>query len=197
MFAYCLNNPISRSDPAGNYSNFSILVSSPECAGQSKKLIDLAFGIGERASISEGAISLDMDQELDVVLYLSEYYGIGYICDAIALAACEKYCEMYGRDFLLSTICVSYEIEEHIYAYLWSKDLRPLPNVLAAGFSMKKILTGRYSASSVYDATRTIDIYEKDVWDNGIGTQAWIFDYRNGIRNCYLGTEWDPWAFER
>ena len=49
-----------------------------------------------------------------------------------------------------------------------------------------------------YEATKSIDMREVDVIANDSWySQANIFNYKNGIRDVYIGTERDPWAKER
>ena len=151
-----------------------------------------AFSIGGRAEISNGTISIDLDAEIANILEASSTLGLPAVCDAIAIEACEKFHRVYGQEFLLSDLCVSNEIEEHIVAYLWTTGERLLPNLLATSFVSSLYLQRQYSSDSVYNATRMTDMRESDVVTGGL--QALFFNYRNGIRACYIGTSRDPWA---
>ena len=154
-----------------------------------------------------------MDNEKDQIKRISDVLGMERTCDLIAEAACDKFCDSNGREFLLSDSCVSKEILDHVEAYYWSTGDRLFPNYLALGFialqSYNKISDGdyksaiKYNADSVYKATQSIDMRESDVVKNDASglskysSQSVIFDYKNGIRDEYLGTEYDPWANER
>lgn len=65
------------------------------------------------------------------------------------------------------------------------------------------MVTDTLTADSVYKATQSIDMRESDVVKNDASglskysSQSVIFDYKNGIRDEYLGTKYDPWANER
>ena len=57
---------------------------------------------------------------------------------------------------------------------------------------------GSINKNGVYNATRSIDIREKDVKkSNNISDQANVFGYKEGLRDIYQGSELDPWADER
>ena len=155
-----------------------------------------AAAIGDRCTISEGTISIDMDAEADEIEQLRNQLSMKEICDEIAKVACSRYYDMYGQEFLLSDKCVSFEIEAHIDAYYWSVGETLIPNYLVVGFWAKQMIdTQGYNASSVYDATKSIDIRERDVVIYGY--QSIAFGYRNGIRDVYIGTSRDPWANTR
>ena len=51
---------------------------------------------------------------------------------------------------------------------------------------------------NVYEATKETNMKESNVRaDLGFFSQAVAFNYKNGIREYYIGTERDPWAEER
>ena len=53
-------------------------------------------------------------------------------------------------------------------------------------------------ASNVYQATKLTDMRERDVISTlDITSQSFVFDYMNGIRECYIGTDKDPWKYIR
>ena len=89
---------------------------------------------------------------------------------------------------LLSDECVSYEIQEHVFAYEWSVGKRYYPNLIAAAFSLQN----DYDALSVYRAVVSIDVRESNVSRGNL--QVIAFDYRSGICDVYIGTWRDPWA---
>ena len=223
-YAYANGNPVSFVDPFGLF----VIVLIPESQfiaqentenftkeGYEKKLsaTTAAKEIGNRATVENGTISINMDNEKDQIKRISDVLGMERTCDLIAEAACDKFCDSNGREFLLSDSCVSKEILDHVEAYYWSTGDRLFPNYLALGFialqSYNKISDGdyksaiKYNADSVYKATQSIDMRESDVVKNDASglskysSQSVIFDYKNGIRDEYLGTEYDPWANER
>ena len=72
--------------------------------------------------------------------------------------------------------------------------------VLHMGFTLDRFVHGKsslYDTDTVYNATRSTDIRERDVVKGDWKSQSYIFAYENGIRPCYIGTERDPWADER
>ena len=159
----------------------------------------LAVSIGKNASISRGVISIDMVSAYEDICAISEYMPLSYACDIIAIFACDTYANRFGEEFLLSDSCVSYEILEHILSYYYAVGDRLLPNKLTAGFMIsKKMKRTQYDAGDIYNATKSIDIRESDVISGaGIASQAFAFNYRNGIRDIYIGTSRDPWANTR
>ena len=193
MFVYCNNNPVAFTDRQGMLpSHFSYYCYSDGGSNLVAKHLLQAYAIGARCHLSDGVISLDMDKEAAEIKEINEYLSMSVICDAIAITACDKYFDVYNQEFLLSDFCVSYEIEEHIYAYYWATNQQCMPNLIAVGFCAK---TGDWSGSRVYDATKMIDIREADVVaGGGITSQALWFGYKKGIRDIYIGTNRDPWA---
>jgi hypothetical protein len=160
------------------------------------KAIEDAQEIGKRATISDGTISIDMDAEHETMRRITEAIGTTYMCDLISQEACEKYYATFGEEFLFSDLCVSYEIREHVYAYYWSIGEGPA-NTIAKGYNLLGVFqrqSGYFDRGDVYSATRSIDMRERDV---ASGMQAFIFGYKNGIRDIYIGTYRDPWADER
>ena len=202
MYSYCWNNPVTNVDPSGTVTENAIFA---VCFGGSfptppptewEILIREAMAIGSRASISSGTISININQELDAILALEDKLSMATLTAAMAVGACEKYKETYGSEFLLADYCVAYEIQEHIYAYYWATGRKLLPNAIAAGHSIKQLLKMNMQyKGSVLQATVSIDIREADVLANqGVDSQAFMFNYRDGIRKVYIGTERDPWA---
>ena len=193
MFAYCGNNPVKRTDSSGMFYTNTYAVCIGETKQKEYSYVELAYAIGQRCTISEGTISIDMTQEADLIFELLQYASLHDISFVIAVACCNKYYDTYGEEFLLSDMCVAYEIEEHIAAYYWSTGKKALPNLLAVGYGAYQIVKrGSYIEGSVYDATRTIDMRESDVAPGNM--QAVVFGYMYGIRKKYIGSSRDPWA---
>ena len=156
----------------------------------------IAVSIGRNATISKGVISIDMVAAYEDIRAISDIIPLSYICDIIAITACDAYVNEFGEEFLLSDDCVSYEILEHIRAYYYAVDDTVLPNYLAFGYmASKRLKKVKYDATDIYHATMSIDIRESDVIAGaGITSQAFAFQYRFGIRDIYIGTGRDPWA---
>ena len=223
-YAYANGNPVSNTDPFGLFS--LIIIPNSQFVEEenskyftekdSKKIISATIAakeIGGRATVEDGTISINMDDEKDEIKRISNVLGMERTCDLIAEAACDKFCDNNGREFLLSDACVSKEILDHVEAYYWATGDKLFPNFLAFGYivlqSYNKIKGGdyksaiNYNADSVYEATRSIDMREREVVKNNssglsnYASQSVVFDYKNGIRDEYLGTQYDPWADER
>lgn len=152
-----------------------------------------------------------MISEGDEIKRISKSIGLKKTCDLIAEAACDKFLNETGREFMLTDDCVSKEILDHIEAYYWSIGEKNVPNYLAAGFiamqSLDKLQDGdvksavQYNAQSVYEATKSIDMRKSDIVKvSGVAyysSQAFLFNYKQGLREEYIGTQYDPWADER
>ena len=213
-YSYVNGNPVSFVDPFGCMAIIPPFVletfdDSFIYTPSESELVKRAKEVGERANISKGTISIDMASEGQEIEILINYLGMDKTCDIIADSACNQYNENIGEEFLLSDDCVSYEIKEHIIAYEWSIGKKIFPNMLAGGCVVKNVwddlLEGNiiaamkdFNKQGVYHATVSIDMMEKDVIaDAGITSQAEVFNYRDGIRDIYVGTTRDPWADER
>ncbi len=151
-----------------------------------------ALEMGQRASISEDKISFDFESDYTEFREIANVIGVYGASRIITLAACSKYNRKYRQPFLLSDECVAYEYYEHVLAYQWAVGDRYAPNDIVIAWSIVK---GSYDADSVIDATRSIDISLSNVKPGDY--QSLAFGYRNGIRSCYIGTQYDPWRDSR
>jgi hypothetical protein len=198
MFAYCGNNPISFCDIGGDYSsptddndgngipdyldyNWAILTAKVK-----------AKMMGERAIVSADCISFKFSEEYIEFCEIAECLGEYGAAEIISSSACAKYNNQIGRPFILSNSCVANEYFEHVLAYQWAVGDRLLPTAIVLAWSID---SKSYDESNVYDATSSIDIRISDVKPKNY--QAIAFDYKNGIRACYIGSELDPWRDER
>ena len=197
MFAYCGNNPTCLKDTTGQLSEFCMIAFNSDDYYSVEGLIIVALGCSIK--LNEGHICMDMDSASEDVINLSEKISIADISQVLASIACFRYDNQYGKEFLLSNKCVGIEIEDHINAYYWATGYANFPNYLVVGFLALNFLNQhKYDATSVYNATRYIDIRESDVVANGgLSSQASVFGYKDGIRDIYIGTERDPWASTR
>ena len=171
--------------------------------------INSAIAIGDRATVDENNISISMISEEKEIDRIVKYIGLQRTCDLISEAACDKFLEQNGREFMLTDACVSKEILDHIEAYNWSVGKTSQKNYLVSGYLLKQTynkLMGNGSksdyADSVYNATKSIDMREKDIkieknLIERYSSQAYVFNYKEGLREEYIGTEYDPWADQR
>ena len=165
------------------------------------KLHANAINIGKRALVDNGRITIDMNAEKYNIYVLSLFFGLDNLCDIIAASACNKFYDENGSEFILSDACVSYEIKEHIIAYRWATGKQKYPNLTAiAGCILNdENKSGKSDKEFVLGATSMIDVKERDVIRHKtikekIGSQAFLYNYINGIRDIYIGTDKDPWA---
>ena len=98
---------------------------------------------------------------------------------------CEIYSERYGEEFLFSNECVAYELEYHVDAYMTMQGY--------SGYT-RNITTMLFGREELIEHCKEVDISVRDV-DNK--KQRLMFGYRRGIRDCYKGTDKDPFAKQR
>lgn len=93
---------------------------------------------------------------------------------------CERYRQLYGREFLFTNRCVAYEIEYHVDGFMYARGFR--------GYR-RNITTLLFSRKDLIAHCRTIDISADDVnsW-----RQKTMFGYRAGVREIYRNTDKDP-----
>ena len=100
----------------------------------------------------------------------------------IARAANALYEAQIGRPFLFSDACLAFEIGYHVDAYLWAKGYAHCrPHITALAFP-KSVLIRH---------CKDVDISERDT---GNLPQRLLCGYKKGIRECYRGTERDPFS---
>ena len=92
---------------------------------------------------------------------------------------CRMYREKYGREFLFTEACMAFEIQYHADAYF----------AMERGGFPRHISTLAFSRSRLVEHCREINISELDMESL---RQRVVFRYRSGIRDCYRGTEKDP-----
>ena len=106
--------------------------------------------------------------------------GLGEAYARMADWLCRAYRERFGEEFLLTEACVAWEIQYHADAFMAAKGYkRYSPNVTTLLFSKEDLESH----------CKVVDISLEDVnnWK-----QRTMFRYRKGIRDCYRGTEKDP-----
>ncbi len=195
LFAYCANRVTALIDTSGRVGMPYGIDFEQGINKDAEKFPEIrAIRIGERAILSKGYIGIDITLENDEFKAITKKISMTKACDLVAAVACNRYEKQYGEPFILNPKCVSYEIEEHIYAYQWSIGDRIAPNAIALGFLwMKKT----FDPAVVKKATEMIDIRESDVKKGGFQSQSTQFNYKDGLNSVYIGTDRDPWASER
>lgn len=177
---------------------------------------DGAFGVNVEAAVDKGSININLEyyywgDKLSDILYM--FYDV--LGDTIFLVLAKyatlcffeqfyrrfniKYDNVQGsesqkvsqRQFLFSDECVANEIKEHVLGYWYAMDVKAeiTPITLAMiAYSQNKRELKRHC--------RIVDIAERDVF--GIGNafkNALPFDYYNGIRDCYIASNSDPYYY--
>ena len=197
MFVYCNNNPITKIDDTGEVGMpCTVRINDGGYADTAKTLVGIANSIGARANIESDSIEIDLEKEKNLILSLNSYgyLSMEVICSAIADGASRRFEVMNGRPFLLSEECMSSEIYNHLIPYLWTQDQKLCPNLLGYGF----YVGNGWSMSRLEAAVVGVSIRESDVvCGGGWLSQASVFNYKDGIRDCYIGTERDPWRNRR
>lgn len=98
-----------------------------------------------------------------------------------------------SREFLFSDECVAYEIKEHVIGYRYAiGDSEEKTDVTNA---MLVFCFG--SKSKLQDRCKEVDISEQDVVGKmNIFKNVLPFHYYDGIRDCYLYTNADPYRVD-
>ena len=154
-----------------------------------------AYYIGYTASIAADHIAVVLESELHSVnraLYAyceSTGESVHEASQRMADGVCDRYYQNFNEEFILSNACVTNEIFEHILGYRWAIGERHTPTLLALGYAAKNL-----SKDKVAEACVRIDIRVSEICIGDPFSQSSVFDYQNGIRECYRGTDRDPWA---
>ena len=93
---------------------------------------------------------------------------------------CRTYLERFGEPFLLTEACVAWKIQYHTDAYMAAKGYRHYS---------RNVTTLLFSKQELEAHCREVDISLEDMSNR---KQRLMFRYRQGIRDCYRGTEKDP-----
>ncbi len=131
-------------------------------------------------TITPDGFSVDIATEHEAWDDCIKTIGIHRAYRLMADRLCELYRDRYGEEFLFSNECVAYEIEYHFDAYM---------TMMGYTGYVRNVTTLLFSRESLIEHCSVIDISVKDV-DNF--RQRTMFGYRRGIRDCYKGTERDP-----
>ncbi|MBQ6117572.1 MAG: hypothetical protein IJL08_09685 [Oscillospiraceae bacterium] len=132
------------------------------------------------ASISENGFAIDLASAAAEWNAWMTSVGVRKACAIMSDQLCERYRQLYGREFLFSNNCVAYEIEYHVDGFMYAQGFKGYRrNVTTLLFSRKKLIAH----------CRVIDISTDDVnsWK-----QKTMFSYRPGVRQIYRNTDKDP-----
>ena len=171
MFAYCRNNPVLRKDAYGT---------ADEEADQDP-ISKLEALLDEHATVDEYGFTIDLETAAAEWDSCMKEIGIQQAYDYMSSYLCQEYLDIYGEEFLFSNACVSYEIEYHVDAYMCMKGF--------SGYS-RNVTTLIFNKDYLIDHCKVVNISTRDVTNV---KQALMFDYRNGIRSKYVGTDKDPY----
>ena len=99
---------------------------------------------------------------------------------ALAEALCGRYEARFGEPFLFTEACVAWEVRYHAEAYF---------HALGYPGYRPHLSTWLFDRDSLIRHTRSVEI---DVGDAHDPRQALMFGYRSGVRDCWRGTDRDP-----
>ena len=170
MFAYCRNNPIIRRDVDGSDDESAI----QEAIQKLYALTD------EYAKIYETGFSINIESATNDWNNCLTTIGVDEAYQLMSEYLCNAYYTKYGKEFLFSDSCVANEIEYHVDAYMWTQGY--------SGYS-RNITTLAFSKEQLIEHCKTVEVFTTDV--NTL-RQRLIFSYKKGIRDCYKGTDEDP-----
>ncbi len=177
MFAYCRNNPIGRKDADGAEDESAI----DKAKEALLSLLELLSLLNDNTTIDEKGFTINIETAIDEWDSCIKALGTHKAYDAMAGYLCGKYKEIYDKEFLFSESCVAYEIEYHVDAFMWVNKKK--------GYT-RNVTTFLYSQEELYEHCKKINISTNDLFDF---KQKNMFGYKNGIRECYIGTEMDPY----
>jgi len=153
----------------------------PVCKDDDDVTILFLNFVDEQSNINENGFSIDIQSSTKTWDCFFKEIGIHKAYNLISKHLCNRYLSNYGEEFLFSDSCVAYEIEYHADAYMWTQNY--------SGYS-RNITTYLFSRETLIEHCKTIEIFTSDVYNF---KQSLCFDYYNGIRDCYKGTDREPY----
>ena len=93
---------------------------------------------------------------------------------------CGAYRERFGEEFLLTEACVAREIQYHADAYMAAKGYKRYS---------RHVTTLLFSRAALEKHCKEVDT---SLGDLNCWKQRLMFRYRRGVRDCYRGTDRDP-----
>ena len=132
------------------------------------------------AAIKENGFDIDLESAPEEWNKWIMSMGVRRACALMSDGLCERYKQMFGKEFLFTNRCVAYELEYHIDGYMYAKGFK--------GYH-RNITTLLFSREKLIAHCREINISTNDVksWK-----QRTMFRYKSGVRKEYQKTESDP-----
>ena len=187
MYAYCGNNPISRSDPTGQIweiDGVSITIGKDPAKIQAE--LQLKAQTRRNTRTNRNGFQVNIAAFEDTMEAAIKLLGLAKVSEIIGLTALEQYKRQQGREFLFSDGCVIYEVDWHIRGYRAAQG--------TGDPGEKRLLQNFYSNANLIDRCGRIDIFSTDA---DRASQEFVFNYINGIRDCYYNTASDPYFNRR
>ena len=194
-FAYCLGNPVCRSDSGGAISYGAIAVNDGWGSDddiykyQQAKLVAIAKPIVylvrnytvQHIAIGDEYLEISIG-EWDKELYNAvNILGVDAVASIMANTACNIYLNETGKAFPLENPYVAYEIEYHIDGYFYGIGHDEY-------FFRRNITTWIFKRGKLINHCVTIEIDYSDKDERCLSIpylQALLFKYRDGTRDSY------------
>lgn len=141
---------------------------------------ELSELMGRYSAIHVDGFSIDLASEPARWDRCMKQSGLKAAYARMAAYLCRIYRERFGEEFLLTESCVAREIQYHADAYLVAKGYKRYS---------RHVTTLLFSRAALEKHCKEVDISLRDL-DNW--KQRIMFRYRRGIRDCYRGTDRDP-----
>ncbi len=139
--------------------------------------------VKNHTDLRENGFSVHIEQETETWNRMMKTIGVKDAYFLIAEILCALYEEEYGQKFLFHERCVAGELAYHVNCYMSVLGYKGYPRPLTSYILPKKIILAHCDI---------VDIYEGDVKSLA---QRILFQYRKGIRSCYVGSEKDPFLY--
>lgn len=142
--------------------------------------IELKQLIEKHTRFYPSGFSISIEDETERWDHCLKQLGIHHGYDYMAEVVCNLYKNKYGKEFLFSNKCVSYEIEYHTDGYMY---------VMGYKGYIRNVTSYLFSKEELIEHCRVIDISTRDI--NNF-RQRTMFNYKGGIRECYKNTAENP-----
>ena len=198
LFAYCNNNPVNRVDytgyeatdtPSNRILTQVLEILAPFAAFDYYRVDTEPVSTGERL-IAARIMILKDDFYLAISKAAKIQPDLTYLVLALIVDAYVK--QEKNRPLLFDVDCIAMEIKYHVEAYIFGKNIvvsdsripmsPPIANTITSGIN--------YLKHFLKEKCAQIDIFEGDVYSR---PQAFLFQYKDGIRSCYYHTDADPY----
>jgi len=177
MFAYCLNNPIMFMDYAGTRPIASNLIEDENTKDRNSSFAymynyDKKRFLAKFTEINEEGFKVHLKDAEPLWDNYAKSVDVQTLYDELSAYLCDEYYNNYGKEFLFSNECVSYEIEYHMDAYM---------HVNGYSGYYRNVTTLIFSKKYLIEHCKIIDISVRDVSNF---KQRTMFNYKKGIREC-------------